>query len=79
MPTVYVHVANEDAVVGEVDDLPQKNDTCLLVKNPRRKDGKDISYLEQNVTQVIYPLHRITLIEILPGAEEDEIISFVRE
>jgi predicted transcriptional regulator len=49
------------------------------LKNPRRKDGKDISYLEQNVTQVIWPLHKITFIEIIPGAEEEQIISFVRE
>lgn len=79
MPTVYVHMTSEDAIVGEVDELPQKVDTILTVKNPRRKDGKDITYLEQNVTQIYLPLHRITLIEILPGAEEDQIISFVRE
>jgi hypothetical protein len=72
-------MTSEDAIVGEVDELPQKVDTILTVKNPRRKDGKDITYLEQNVTQIYLPLHRITLIEILPGAEEDQIISFVRE
>lgn len=79
MPTVYVHMVGEDPIVGEVDELPQHTDSILPIKNPRRKDGKDIIYLEQNVTQIIIPLHRITLLEILPGAEEDEIISFVRE
>lgn len=79
MPTVIVHLASEESVVGEIDDLPQKSDTLLLIKNPRRKDGKDLSYLDQNVTQVLWPLHRVTLIEVLPGAEEEEIISHVRE
>ncbi len=79
MPTVYVHMVGEDPIVGEVDELPQHTDMVLPLKNPRRKDGKDIIYLEQNVTQIIIPVHRITLLEILPGAEEDEIISFVRE
>jgi hypothetical protein len=79
MPTIIIHLASEDAVVGEVEDLPQKSDTLIFLKNPRRKDGKDISYLEQNVTQVIWPLHKITFIEIIPGAEEEQIISFVRE
>jgi hypothetical protein len=79
MPTVYVHLIGEDAMVGEIDELPQRADTVLPVKNPRRKDGKDISYLEQNVTHIFIPVHRITLLEILPGAEEEEIISFVRE
>jgi hypothetical protein len=79
MATVILHIANEDAVVGEVEELPQKNDTLIFVKNPRRKDGKDLNYLEQNVTQVIWPVHKLNLIEVVPGAEEEEIISFVRE
>jgi hypothetical protein len=79
MPTVYLHMVGEDPIVGEIDDLPQKTDTNLPLKNPRRKDGKDIAYLEQNVTQVYIPLHRVTLMEVLPGADEDQIISFVRE
>jgi len=72
-------MVGEDPIVGEIDDLPQKADTIMPLKNPRRKDGKDIAYLEQNVTQVYIPMHRITLMEVLPGADEDQIISFVRE
>jgi hypothetical protein len=79
MPTVYLHMVGEDPIVGEVEDLPAKTDTIMPLKNPRRKDGKDIAYLEQNVTQVYIPMHRITLMEVLPGADEDQIISFVRE
>ncbi len=79
MPTIVLHMASEDAIVGEVDELPQKNDTLVFLKNPRRKDGKDLTYLDQNVTQVIWPIHKITLIEVVPGAEEEQIISFVRE
>jgi hypothetical protein len=79
MQTIIVHLANEDAVVGEVEELPQKNDTLVFLKNPRRKDGKDLPYLDQNVTQVIWPVHKVSLIEVVPGAEEEQIISFVRE
>jgi hypothetical protein len=79
MPTIIVHLASEEAVIGEVEDLPQKNDTLVFIKNPRRKDGKDLTYLDQNVTQVIWPIHKITLIEIVPGAQDEQIISFVRE
>lgn len=69
---------NEDAVLCDVDDLPQKTDTLMTVRNPRRRDGKDLPYLEANVTSVIWPTNRISFIEILPGSDE-EIISFVRE
>ncbi len=78
MPTVIIHMLNEDPVLGEIDELPSMSDTLMLVRSPRRKDGKDLPYLEANVTSTIYPTNRISFIEILPGSEE-EIISFVRE
>ncbi|MDO9085898.1 MAG: hypothetical protein Q7U53_06800 [Anaerolineaceae bacterium] len=79
MITVIVHINNEDPVMGEVDEIPKPEDQNILVKNPRRKDGKDVQYLEPNVTQVIWPFHRITFIELIQDVKEDEIISFVRE
>jgi len=30
MPTIIIHLASEDAVVGEVEDLPQKSDTLIF-------------------------------------------------
>ncbi len=79
MPSVIIHIINEDPVVGEVDSLPTSNDTLLVVKNPRKKDGKDLPYLEPNVTTVIWPFTRVSYIEIIPVGEEEDIITFVRE
>ncbi len=79
MPSVIIHIANEDPVMGEIDSLPSANDTIIAVKNPRRKDGKDVSYIEPNVNLVLWPMHRIQFIEMMPTGDEDEIISFVRE
>ena len=79
MPTLLIHIMNEDPVMGEVEELPAPADNLVYIKNPRRRDGKDLLYLEQNVTQVIWPMARINFIEIIPGVEEEEIISFVRE
>jgi hypothetical protein len=79
MFTIIVHINNEDPIVGEVEELPQRTDQIIMLKNPRKKDGKDVHYLEPNVNLVIWPFHRITFIEIIQDVEEDEIISFVRE
>ncbi len=79
MPIVVLHISNEDPVVGDIDELPQKTDTLIYVKNPRRRDGKDLPYLEMNVTSVAWPIAKISFMEVLPGTEEEEIISFVRE
>lgn len=79
MPNVLIHIMNEDPVVGELDNLPNATDTMVIVKNPRRRDGKDLPYLEPNVSTVIWPVTRVTFIEVMPIGEDEEIISFVRE
>jgi hypothetical protein len=76
---VLVHLMNEDPVLGEVEQLPGPLDTNVLISNPRRRDGKDIDSLTNTVTQVVWPMHRVAFIEVLPSEEEEQIIGFVRE
>ena len=79
MPTIVLHMLNEDPVLGEVEELPQKSDTVIYVNNPRRRDGKDLPYLDVSVNTVLWPMTRVSFIEVIPGAEEEKIVSFVRE
>ncbi len=79
MPTVIIHVQNEDPVVGEMDALPGSNDLLIIVKNPRRRDGKDLHYIDASVQTVIWPTSKINFIEVLPAGEDEEIISQVRD
>ena len=76
---VILHVAGEEAVQGEVDELPALADTMLKINNPRRVDGKEIHYLTESVVTVFWPVHRLNFIEVLPSKEEEAIIGFVRE
>jgi len=77
--TVLIHIQNEDPVIGEVEELPAAGDQNIRVQNPRRRDGKDITYLQPEVTTVFWPWSRISFIELLPSGAEDQIIGFVRE
>ena len=78
--TVIVHITNEDAILGEVEELPKPADQFVTVSNPSRKDGKDLHYLEDEVTTMMIPWHRINFIEIMPSAGDmEEVITFVRE
>lgn len=79
MPNVIVHIQNEDPVVGEMDSLPGTTDVTITIKNPRRRDGKDLPYLDPSVTTVVWPMGRVNFIEVMPGKEEEEIITQVRE
>ena len=77
--SVILHVPGEPSILGEIEELPKPTDTLLAVSNPRLRDGKDIHYLEHNVVKVIWPMDKITLIEILESEEEEQLIGFVRE
>jgi len=77
--SVILHVSGEPSIIGEMDELPKPTDTMIIVSNPRQKDGKELHYIEQNVSKVIWPLEKVNLIEIIAGEEEEHIIGFVRE
>jgi len=77
--TILIHINNEDPVVGEIEAMPSPGDTTLTIQNPRRRDGKDLHYLQSDVTSVVWPWSRISFMEVLPSGAEDEVIGFVRE
>jgi hypothetical protein len=79
MPMILLHLVGEDPVLGEIEELPSPTATSILLKSPRKRDGKDLHYIDANVTTVIWPMSRVNFIEVLPTGEEEEVIGFVRE
>jgi len=80
MPTVVVHVMNEDPIMAEIDELPDPSDQCVTLTNPRRRDGKPVHYVAEEALSVIFPWHRISFIEVMPSEEaRAEIDLFFRE
>ena len=76
---VQIHIANDDPVVGDIDNLPDPTDNFVICSNPQRRDGKEVDYILREVNQVIFPIHRITFIQILPSESDEDIETFVRE
>ena len=77
--SVIIHISGEPSILGEVEELPKVTDTLIVVSNPRLRDGKDIHYLEQSVTKVIWPMTQVALIEVLESGADEDLIGFVRE
>jgi hypothetical protein len=77
--TVLIHVLNEEAVLGEVEQVPEPSDQVLIVTNVRYRDGRELSYILPETDTVVYPWTRIHCVEILPGEEKEEVVTFVRE
>ena len=79
MYSVIVHINNEEPVLGEVEHLPANEANIITVQNPRRRDGQEVHYLDEETTTMIVPFHRINFIQVMPSAETEEVIGFVRE
>lgn len=77
--SLYLHVAGEDAIVVDVEELPSPTDQILIGNNPRYRDGKEVRNILSEVNTIIFPWWRINLIEVLPGAEEEEVFGFYRD
>jgi hypothetical protein len=72
MPVLLLHIANQDALKIDVDDIPNPTDAVVIGKNPRDKADKEVNWLEDGVQTVIFPWHRITFVEVLPSEESTE-------
>ena len=77
--TVLIHVSGEEPIMAEVEELPGPQDLNIVIENPRRRDGKDLHYILPEVTTVVWPMNRISFIEVMPTGIEEDVISFVRE
>ncbi|MCB0153316.1 MAG: hypothetical protein KDF65_00870 [Anaerolineae bacterium] len=78
--TVIVHVVGAEPFVAEIEDLPNPLAQIVTCTNPRQRNGKPVSYVEADATRVIFPWHRISFLETLPGEEDhDEVETFFRD
>jgi hypothetical protein len=77
--TLLVHIENEDAVVGEVEELPDPTAQYIALRSPRLRDGREVTYLLAETNVVLYPWNRVHSVEILPTEEDEQIVTFVRE
>lgn len=75
MHSVIIHISNEEPFMAEIEELPGPTDQILYCSNPRRRDGRELHYVLPEVQKIIVPWHRVTFIEIMPSAEEEEIVS----
>ena len=71
MITVLMHIANAEPIKLDLDEMPSLQDVAVIGKNPRDRADKEVSWLEEGVTTIIFPWWRINYIQILPAGEEE--------
>ncbi len=78
---VIVHIHNEDPFLAEVEDLPDPQDNFVRIRNPRKRDGKALSFITNGATSFLYPWSRISFIEVMDETQSssESIVGFFRE
>ncbi len=80
MITIILHVSNSEPIKVDVEELPNPKDVAIIGTNPRDKTDKEPVWLDEGVTTVIFPWHRINYVQVLPDpGAEDELLTFYRE
>jgi hypothetical protein len=76
---VILHLHNEDPVIAEIESLPDPMAQCIIITNPRRRDGRSLHYVTEGATSFIFPWTRITFIEVMGEEQETEVVEFFRD
>ena len=75
-----VHIHNDETLLCELDELPKPTDNYIVVRNPRRRDGKPLTFIEDSATGFLYPWNRITFIELFEDiGQRENVIGIFRE
>jgi hypothetical protein len=72
MITLLLHISNAEPVKLDVEEMPNPNDIMIVGKNPRERNDKEVNWIEEGVTVVMFPWSRINFIEVLPDSEAAE-------
>ncbi len=72
MITLLLHIANSEPVKVDVDELPGIADTILVCRNPRERTDREVAWVEDGVTTIIFPIARINFIEVMPADDESD-------
>jgi hypothetical protein len=71
MYTIIVHMTNAEPVKIDVEELPKLTDSCIIGKNPRLRSEKEVDWVDEGVTTVIFPWHRVSYVQVMPSGDEE--------
>ncbi|MEI7555522.1 hypothetical protein [Candidatus Chlorohelix sp.] len=70
MAIVILHVLNQDAIVGEMDKLPDPKDSFVSISNPRKMDNRPVTFIDKRAKVIMFPWNQIFFIEVMESEEE---------
>jgi len=71
MISLLLHVSNSEPIKVDVDEMPSPQDVAIIGKNPRERSDKELTWLDEGVTTVLFPWWRINFIQVLPSPDDE--------
>lgn len=71
MITLVLHIANSEPIKVDVEEMPKPSDSVIIGLNPRERSDKDVHWLDEGVTTVLFPWHRINYVQVLPDPSDE--------
>ena len=71
MISLLLHVSGQEPVKVDVDEMPDPKDMVIIGRNPRERSDKEVIFIEDGVTVVIFPWWRINYVQVLPSTEDE--------
>lgn len=72
MITLLVHIANAEPIKLDVEEMPSLTDIAIIGMNPRDRKDREVNWIDEGVTTIIFPWSRINYIQVLPDKEAEE-------
>ncbi len=71
MITLILHIANSEPVKVDVEEMPKATDVAIIGLNPRERNDRELPWVDDGVTKVMFPWWRINYIQVLPDPAEE--------
>jgi hypothetical protein len=76
---VVIHLLNEEPFTADMDDVPPPGATYVMLTNPRTREGRHVQWATNGSFRFMFPLSRISFIEVMMSAQERDIEPFYRD
>jgi hypothetical protein len=78
--SVIIHLMNQDPVLAEMEELPGPAATNIHFTNPRKRDGKPVTWATPGATAFIFSMSQVYFVEVMTSEEERRnVVEFFRE
>lgn len=66
-----IHLLGEDAIMGDLDTVPNPTDQFLFLRNLRRKDNKPLAYVDDAAEVFLFAWHKVTFVELMVDVKQN--------